>query len=68
MGKERTYYVVHNPVTCSIILDTNPEPPIWVYYGYYISGCSFEPENIKFKGSYKDCRNVVISLLSFCPN
>lgn len=66
---EHTFYVVYSPKTCEYIMDMNPIFPYYVAHGYYISGCPFETiDKIKFSGSWRDCHNVIISLLSFSNN
>jgi len=65
---ESTFYVIFSPRTTSYLLQVTPEPPFYMQYGYYISGCPFEPNGIVYKGSYGECQGVTISLCHFVMN
>jgi hypothetical protein len=65
-----TWYLVYNPERVSEMKEHywgNQYPP-YFDWGYYISGCAFEPENIKFKGSYYQCLSAIYSIMQFGNN
>lgn len=67
-NSEHTYYVIYNPQVAQMVRENDPNPPSYTEQGYYISGCAFEPWNIKFAGDHFSCYLVACSLSMFNKN
>lgn len=72
MNPNQTFYVIHSPHIVKMqALDFGwdiSNMPDYMRKGYFISADPVEPWNIKFSGTFFQCRNVLISINSFVYN
>lgn len=70
MNDENIYYVVYSPKTIRMnAMDFDwDELPDYMQKGYYLSAFPFEPWNIKFKGTLRQCKQVLMSINMFVYN